>query len=193
MLKPVRTVAPSVEVVTVAELKAQTRVDFSSDDAVLQAILNSAISHIDGYSGVIGRALVSQTWAVSADDFCDVMRLPLGDVIAVTSVQYYDTNGDAQTASASLYGVYTDALGPFIELKANQSWPSVDDRRDAVTITWTCGYGAAASNVPAAIRHAIMLLAAHWYENREASTEGGFEELPLGVKSLLLPFRQVGT
>lgn len=193
MLKPVRTVAPSVEVVTVAELKEQTRVDFSADDAVLQAILNSAISHVDGYSGVVGRALVSQTWAVSADDFCDVMRLPLGDVIAVTSVQYYDTNGASQTASASLYGVYTDALGPFIELKANQSWPSVDGRRDAVTITWTCGYGAAASNVPAAIRHAIMLLAAHWYENREASTEGSFEELPLGVKSLLLPFRQVGT
>ena len=191
MLKPILTTAPGELPVSAAEMRAQSRIGHADDDALVSRLIEAATSHLDGFGGILGRALVTQSWAVKLHDFADVMRLPVGDLIGVTSVKYFDTLGVEQTASSSLYGAYTDAQGPFIELKHNQVWPSVSDRRDAISIEWTCGYGAAAA-VPQSIRHGIMMLAAHWYENREATGVGGFEELPLTVKSLISPYRQVG-
>jgi uncharacterized phiE125 gp8 family phage protein len=41
--------------------------------------------------------------------------------------------------------------------------------------------------VPAAIRHAILMLTAHWYESRQAAVATGAvpQDVPYGVKSLL--------
>ena len=56
----------------------------------------------------------------------------------------------------------------------------------------SAGYGAA-TGVPQAIRQGILLLAAHFYENREAvSMEPGAAELPLGVAALWRPYRVLG-
>lgn len=192
MLRPVRTVAPSVAPVSAADLKAQTRVDYADDDAYLTSLISAAVSHLDGYSGILGRALVSQTWVQDFEAFTDVMRLPIGDLISVTSVQYYDASNAQQTASGSLYKAFTDERGPYVKLLSGQSWPSTYSRDDAVRITWTAGFGTAATDVPDAIRHAIKLLAADWYQNREAVGQGGFEELPNSVRALISPFRMVG-
>jgi uncharacterized phiE125 gp8 family phage protein len=186
MLRPVQTAAPSVKPVSLADMKAQTRVDFADDDTLLQSMIDAAVSYLDGHGGILGRALVQQTWRQDFSAFNDVLRLPLGNLIAVSSVQYYDTT------NASLYGSFTDEAGPYIGLLTGQSWPSTYSRDDAVQVTWTAGYGANASDVPAAIRHAIILLASHWYQNREAVNEGSFSELPLAVQSLLAPHRQIG-
>jgi len=192
MLRPVQTAAPSVKPVSLADMKAQTRVDFADDDTLLQSMIDAAVSYLDGHAGILGRALVQQTWRQDFAAFDDVLRLPLGNLIAVSSVQYYDTANALQTASASLYGSFTDEAGPYVGLLTGQSWPSTYSRDDAVQVTWTAGYGANASDVPAAIRHAIILLASHWYQNREAVNEGSFSELPLAVQSLLAPHRQIG-
>lgn len=45
--------------------------------------------------------------------------------------------------------------------------------------------------VPAAIRQAMLLMIAHLYEHREAAVEGQHGELPMGVDSLLQPWRVV--
>jgi uncharacterized phage protein (predicted DNA packaging) len=37
----------------------------------------------------------------------------------------------------------------------------------------------------ASIRHALLMLVAHWYENREASTETALQTVPMGVDMLL--------
>lgn len=188
MLKPVRTVAPAVNPVTLDEVKAQVRVDFPDHDALLQGLIDAAVSHLDGYGGALGRAMITQTWRQDFKEFDDRVRLALGDVLSVTSVQYYDLNNVLQTASASLYGVYTDAVGPYVEINSNQSWPSTYDRPDAVRVTWTCGFGPAAADVPAALRHAILMMVAHWYANREATVTGVTAvELPFAVGALVGP------
>ena len=54
------------------------------------------------------------------------------------------------------------------------------------------GYGGA-DDVPQAIRTAAAMLVAHWYRNREAVNVGNItSELPLGVQSLIAPYRRVG-
>jgi uncharacterized phiE125 gp8 family phage protein len=45
------------------------------------------------------------------------------------------------------------------------------DAANAVTVTYTAGYGSA-SDVPQAIKHWIMMTVASMYENRESSAPG---------------------
>jgi len=192
MLAPVRTAAPAA-LITTAEAKAQCRIDSNDEDTLIDALISAAVSHLDGYSGILGRALVTQTWQQDFSGFCTKMRLPVGDLIAITGVTYYDASNAQQTLATSVYTAFSDALGPYAALKPDQSWPSSYARPDSVSVTWTAGYGAAAS-VPPAIKQAALLLVAHWYDNRSGVAVGETPaELPMAVNSLLAPFRRVGT
>ena len=52
------------------------------------------------------------------------------------------------------------------------------------------GFGAAATDVPDALRHAIRMLVAHWYENRGLAAIGGtVAMLPASVNALIAPYR----
>ena len=61
MLPPVRTVVPSVDdpLLTTAEAKAHCRVDTSDDDTLIASLVKAATAHLDGWSGILGRCLVS--------------------------------------------------------------------------------------------------------------------------------------
>ena len=64
-----RVIAPAEPVVALADVKADLRVDHSDPDSVIQAQIDPATSQLDGYSGVLGRCLVSQTWGQISMDF----------------------------------------------------------------------------------------------------------------------------
>jgi uncharacterized phiE125 gp8 family phage protein len=192
MLAPVRTAAPTAVPLTIAEAKAHLRVDHSDEDVLISSLIDAAVAHLDGYSGILGRALITQTWTASFPTFAERLDIPLAPVQSAT-IQYYDSTNAQQTLSTSVYAVLSDGLGPYISLKYNQQWPQTYTRDDAVTITFVAGYGAATS-IPPAIRAAMLLLISHWYDNRSAvSIVGAASELPLAVSALLTPFRRVGT
>ncbi len=66
------------------------------------------------------------------------------------------------------------------------TWPASMEDNDAVVVTWWAGYGAAGSSVPAAIRHAILMLVGYWYENRSTVLVGSISKpLEFAVESLL--------
>lgn len=191
MLAPVRTVAPAVPLLTIEDVKAHLRVNHADEDALISGLIDAAAAHLDGYSGILGRALVTQTWAVDFPTFTNRMDVPLGPIQSAT-IQYYDSLNAQQNLATSVYAVLSDGLGPYVTLKYNQQWPQTYTRDDAVRITWVAGYGAAAA-VPAAIRSAMLLLIAHWYDNRAAVSVGdSVSEMPFAVASLLAPFRRVG-
>lgn len=190
MLVPVRTVAPATTPVSLSDVKAHCRVSHNDDDTVLTSLLNAAVGYLDGWHGVLGRCLVTQTWRQDFAGFSSCMRLPLGPVASITSITYYDADNVQQTLSAGVYGLFTDERGSYAGLKPGQSWPSVYSRADAVSVTFVAG--SAAADVPAPIKAAIMLLVGHWNENREAVTAGSMSELPLAVNALISPHRRVG-
>jgi uncharacterized phiE125 gp8 family phage protein len=192
MCKPILSGAPAVPVLSTAEAKAHCRIDGSDDDTLVADLIEAARAHLDGYSGILGRCLVNQSWSVSLSGFPggDIIRLPLGDAQSVTSITYFDSDGAGQTFGASNYRLHTDAFGPYIRLVDGKNWAGTDTRDDAVTVTWVAGYGPAASNVPQGIRQAMLLLIGHWYEGREAVTVGvAAAVIPLGVQALLAPYR----
>lgn len=194
MLAPVRSVAPAVAILTTSEAKAHLRVDTSDEDTLIDALVSAATSHMDGHSGILGRALITQTWYQDFDAFSSCMRLPVGNLIAISSVAYYDANNSTQTLANTVYTAFSDAIGPYLTLKPDQDWPSSYARPDAIRVTWTAGYGATAASVPEAIRHAARLMVGHWYENREAVNIGSGQpvDVPMTVDRLLMPFRRVG-
>lgn len=191
VLRPVLVTPPAAAPVTLSEFKQHARVDFDDDDALLQSYLDAAVSFLDAHTGVLGRAMITQTWSVSASALQEpIFRLPVGDLQAIISVTYYDAAGDAQTLAGSTYRSGQDYAGPYIRRATQSSWPSsFDDRDDAVTITWTCGYGNTADDVPRAIRQAIMMMASHWYEHRETVSDVRLMEVPMAVTSLTEAFR----
>lgn len=157
MLSPVRTIAPAQPVVTLATAKEHLRVGFSDDDTVIQALINAAVDHLDGYSGILGRALINQTWRQDFDGFvCDPLRLPLVPVLTAPTVTYYDHDNAQQTLATSYWQVLSDSDGPYVALKPDQSWPSSYSRADAVSVTFVAGYGTSSDDVPAALKLAIV-------------------------------------
>lgn len=184
MLAPVRTVGPAVTPVSVAEAKASSRVDTSDNDALIGTLIDAAVAHLDGPSGTLGRALVQQTWRQDFAAFVDPLRLSVGNLIAISSISYYDAANVSQTLPTDVYTALSDERGPYVTLKPDQSWPSTYSRPDAVRVTWTAGYGANASDVPASIRQAILIMVATWYDNPEKA--------PMPPDALLAPHRKVG-
>lgn len=191
MLPPVRTVAPEDAPVSLLEAKAHCRVDYDDDDTLIAALIDAATAHVDGWTGVLGRALVTQSWRQGFQRFGCAMRLPLAPAVSITGIAYFDGDNVAQTLSADVYQLLAHACGPFVTLQPDQVWPGSYDRKDAVSVTYVAGFGDADA-VPAAIKAAILLIVGHLYENREASVVGvSVEKLPMAVDALLAPWRRV--
>lgn len=162
-LKPVRTAAPAAQPVSVEEVWAQPSVGSAADSDLVEALIEAATAELDGWSGQLGRCLVTQSWRFDFAGFpCDSrLRLPLGDLQSL-AVTYVDTAGATQTLSSALYRTVTDALGPCVELLSGESWPATATRSDAVRVAAVLGYGDA-EDVPAPIRRAILLRVGQLY------------------------------
>ena len=177
---------PVVEPVSLEEAKLHLRVDLSDDDYLIDSLLRTAREYAEDVSG---RAFCSQTWELVADAWPgDRFVLPRPPLVSVTSIKYTDEDGTEATFSSSYYTVDTDSEPGKVVLKSTASWPSVTlVDINGIRVRYVCGYGATAGDVPQRYRHAILLLAGHWYENREAiATSGAMpKEIPAGVTALL--------
>lgn len=170
MLKPVRTVAPQNQLMTVAEIKAQARVDFGDDDALLGRLIDAATAEFDGWSGRIGRCLVAQTWRQDYRSWSRELRLPFPDVQSIAAISYVDANGASQTVSGDAYTLFEDSVSSVVRFKSSFAFPALHaETVAAISISFVAGYGADAAAVPEAIRHAAMMTVASWYENREGA------------------------
>lgn len=190
MHRPVLVTAPAEMPVTTAEAKAHLRVTHSSEDTLIESLVKAATAHLDGYSGILGRCLVTQTWRQDFDAFAHVMRLPLL-AAGVTTVVHFDDAGASTTVDGANYELQDDALGSFVRFTDDYSLPSGSAETRAARITFTAGYGAAA-DVPAALKVAILLLVGQWYFNRETTGPSDKVELPFAVSALITPYRRVG-
>lgn len=184
MPSPVRVVPPAELPVSLDEFKRHLRVDFADDDALLNALLAAAVDYLDGWTGVLGRCMVTQQWRIARGVWFNPLALPFPGVTAA-SIVYADTAGTDQTIAASLYELVEDAGAARIEFKSGFAAPALQpDRADAIRVTLTAGYGAA-SAVPAALKLAVQMLAARWYEAGAVDAAR-----PAGIDDLIAPFRR---
>ena len=189
MHRPALVTPPDSAPVSLADAKVHLRVDHDDDDALIEGLIGSATEHLDGWIGVGGFCLAVQTWRQDFDAFSKDMRLALGPVIDVTSVAWRNEAGTLSTVSSSNYDLRTDSAGrSLIRFDIGFSFPSGLHESRAVSITYRAGHAV----VPNPLRVAIMMLVAHWYGNREAVAAVASTALPMGVASLIAPYRRVG-
>jgi len=145
------------------------------EDTWLNDAISAAREHIED---ITRRALLTQTWEYYLDQFPDkdFIRLPFGNLQSVTSVKYKDCDGTEHTMTVTTdYIVETNGDGcGRIVLAYGKSWPSVTlYPSNPITIEFVCGW-TAASDVPRKIRHALLMICADLYENREAQSSSQF-------------------
>lgn len=195
MYRPVRIEPPSSLPVTLAEVKAALDISYTDKDDLIDGLIAAAVSHLDGWTGILGRALCEQMWRQDFDYFCWELRLPMFPVIEVDSVKYTDTNGVEQTVAEANYSVLTDGLGTFVRFKTAFAFPVTKAFEPAaVRVEYFCGHedGDNENPVPQAIKQAIMLMVRHWFDNPNAAVIGvTVAKLPFAVDALLAPHRRV--
>lgn len=177
---------------TLAEAKAHCRIDTSTDDAYVGTLITAAREWVEAY---LDRSLVNTQWVMRLDKFpddgtmdVDLPRPPMvasGTATAV-SVTFTSESGTTSTYSTASYRVDRAATPGSVKTLYGNAWPPhlMDD--NSISITWWGGYGATGSSVPAAIRHAILMLVAYWYDNRSTVVVGSTSKpLEFAVESLL--------
>lgn len=176
---------PSVEPVTLSEVKAHARIESSADDELLTSLLKSARQWCEAY---LRRALISQSWALhlSGVPRSDRIVIPRGPLLSVTKIQIFDDHDVATDWGSENYFVNTASQPGEIVLRSGSTWMSPTRCSNGIVIEYIAGYGATAENVPQDIRLAIKQLVLHWYEHRgEASTSSTYARAPLTIEALL--------
>lgn len=164
---------------TLAEAKDHLRVDDENSDAYIQGLIKVASDYVER---IVGRTLINTQYSWKMDSFpCEpVLRAPRPPLRSVDSITYVDQNGTTQTWGSTYYLTDTVSQPGRITPAYLESWPTnVRGQMNAVTVTYTAGYGASPTAVPETIRQAILLLVGHWYENRQ--------DVVVGVTPAIVP------
>jgi uncharacterized phiE125 gp8 family phage protein len=154
------TVSNLVEPVTLAEAKAQCRVDHDDEDGKLKLLMAAARQHAEKYCG---QSFATATLVAKATDWCDLERLPTRPIQSI-SIAYVDAAGADQTLPPADYSLIerTVALSP------GGSWPR---RQPGSSITITLGVG---GSCPDAAKQAILLRIEDLYAARGSKPDSVF-------------------
>lgn len=210
----VQVTPPSDTPISLVDAKIHLRmIEDSTEDGLIKALLKSATNMAEIRTN---RALMQQTWEWRGVDFpglmwmlnyaryswpIDVMidaegymRLRPGPLIGINSIKYWISNAQ-QTLIASQYIVDT-GLHPGRFAFNGAALPSVDNRPDAVTINYTCGYGVVGNDiatqqaaVPEDIKTWIKLQLGTLYENRQTiAGNRRIEDIETYASGILNPY-----
>jgi uncharacterized phiE125 gp8 family phage protein len=177
--------APVNKPISLKEVKEQLRIEHPDDDVLITRLINVAVAYTD-VKGALGHAMITQKWGqwISANPTQQV-ELFLGPVQSVTAVKYYDTDGVLQDDDVNNYDVFGTEHRIIVSPKSGFSWPTAQQRDDAIKIEYQVGFGDTAASVPETLRHALMLLIGHWYDNREQTQMDQLQDIPFGFMELM--------
>lgn len=173
---------PAVEPVTLEEAKQHLKIDGNEDDSLINALITAARQRAEEYTR---RAFITQTWEVAVDSVTSTLCLPRPPVQTIEAVTL-----DGQAVAPENYGLMVTNLF-YTKIPLHAVNPG------GLVIRYTSGYGSNATDVPQAIRQAILMLVAHMYEAREGEApQVEYEvqaragaDIPPMVASLLRPYR----
>lgn len=182
-----RTVDPAVEPVTVAEAKANLRLDHDSEDELLAGLIRAARDEVERFAGL---ALIDQSWRCAIDrlprsGMVLLRRHPVREIISVT---VYGRDGEASILDPADYQI--DSLSRPARLHFFRC-PEPVRAMNGIEIDFRAGFGEAGTDVPDLLKRAMLQLVAHWYEFRASFAAAGDQPVsyPAGYERLIAPYR----
>ena len=145
-MKPLLITPPTSPVVDLTDLRRHLRVDHDEDDLLIVGLERSAVAHLDGWTGILGRCILRQTWQIDLP--AGRHTLPFPDVVEA----FFDDGQD--TAQIS---VASTLAGPVVSLPA------------AGMLSFTCEMP---PHLLPAAQVAVKMWVAEAYENRGTSASG---------------------
>ena len=179
---------PAVEPISLAEAKLHLRLDLTTEDVLIAALITAAREHCEILTW---RALATQTVEMILNNFPSVNSIELSrpPLQSVTSVKYKNSAGVETTMAITDYIVIADKTPGEIILPYSRQWPSfIPFPSGAVRIRYVCGHSTLLT-IPISIKQAMLLIIGHLYEHRESTTEKTLWEVPMAVSSLLRPYK----
>ncbi len=175
------------EPVSLAEAKLYLKVDVPDEDDLVRTLINAARLLVEAASG---RLLIHQTWRLVLDRWPEQgeIRLPLAPVMQVVAARVFNAAGIPQVLTPSALELVAGTDPPLLVTTTAMLPPS--RARAGIEIDLLAGYGAAATSVPQALRQAILMLVARWFELRGDVASRGDARLPADVLALVAPFRR---
>lgn len=157
-----RTVGPDAEPVTLAEARANLRIDYDSEDELIAALIRAAREEVENTTAV---AMIDQTWRLAVDDLpaSNMLRLRRGPVKEVLSVTVYGGDGEASLVDPADYQL--DALSTPARLHFSVRPPALR-AMNGIEVDFVAGHGEAGTDVPDLLKRAVLALVAYWYEFR---------------------------
>lgn len=159
--------------------------DDGAEDGLLDLYLRNAAAAVEARTG---RALIRRGFVLrlAGWDRAGHAVLPVGPVEAVTGIRFV-REAETIELAAGTWVLEPGTGRQRVTGEAGSALPPVPQGH-VVELTFEAGFGPDAADVPGDLRQAVMLLAAHHYENRYEDDGPG---LPLAVRSLVDPWRPV--
>lgn len=163
-----------------AELKQWLGISTGHDDALLSALLHTALELCERFTGTMPIACECEEVIDRAIGWQTLATRP---VQAITALDGVRPNGTRVALSSSDYAIDLDAGGSGKVLVMNPGDAS------RVAVRFTAGIAADWPSLPDALRHGVIRLAAHQHRERENSGAGPVP--PASVAALWRPFRRL--
>jgi uncharacterized phiE125 gp8 family phage protein len=161
--------------------------DDGFEDALLETYLRAAIAAVEAWTG---KALLARDFALEVQDWTspDAQTFPVAPVSAVGSVFLVAADGAPETIDPARYRLVEDTHVP--ELRGAAGCLPTIPFGGRARLAFTAGFGADWGLVPQDLAHAVLMLAAYYYEYRHEARIGA-ERIPYGVSRLISSWRVV--
>ncbi|MEM7440760.1 MAG: hypothetical protein AAF393_14260 [Pseudomonadota bacterium] len=154
-------------------------------DELLEAYLRSAISAVEGRTGII---LIERefSWEVTRWRQQERQELPIRPVTAITAVTLLYASGVTEAQDVGRFTTVVDHQASTIAA-ASGGLPAIPALGSAI-VTVTAGYGADWSDVPEDLARAVLIIAANYYTHRDGNSDAG---LPSAAAALIERYRAI--
>jgi uncharacterized phiE125 gp8 family phage protein len=160
----VSTSEPVHEPVSIEEAKNYLKVDYSTDDTLIENLIHVVRKQIENELG--GLLIVKRAVTQRQTGGLETIALLRQPVNSITSVTYYESFESTGSVISSTDYRFSDG-----QLYHLNNWFDAGRESDGYVIVYNAGIaddtGQSAENSPHTLRHAILRIVAYLYENRE--------------------------
>jgi len=158
------------EPVTLAEVKTHLKIDYTTDDTMLNTLIQTARESIEALCNI---SITEKAFLLKFDKVGEKIQIPKPPCLTIDVVNVYDDDYTKTVIDSSKYAkLINNRFTPSrIVLKRGYEWDYYTNTGEGFEIEFTCGFTTESDyQLPTELKTEILNLIAYWYENRQSET-----------------------